>query len=243
MQDIFYKMLYFAVIFSLVFGAVWLYGRKSFPKLAMQLSLGAWVAMMTVSYFSGFAAGLISVPLILSFMYVLRKPNQRKALLQFYEENKIYSSKQVSQAVLDALGNKNWRYAEGTLNKNAIGTVKYLFWQGRTSSLVSAGQFTRTTTYQHYLAFIFPPGSAGNIFKQHALAAADRSGYTFRQKLKFFFTVDTDKPARVMTAADGSFIIEYNTIPDLEHYTKQLNWIKEYYNKMYVPASEFISAY
>ena len=230
------------MVFTLLFGAIWLYGRRSFPKLSLELSVAGWISMMIVGYFSGTLAGLFAVPLLLTFMYLLRKPNQRKALLQFFQENNIYSSKTVSQPVLDALGNKNWRHAEGKLNRNTGETIKYFFWQGHTTSYVSAGQFTRTTTYQYYLAFIFPPGTASNIFKQHALKAADKSGYTFRQKLKFFFTIDTDKPIRVIIAADGSFIIEFNTIPDLEHYTKQLGWIKEHFNKGYIPLSEFISA-
>ena len=242
MPEIFYKMVYFAVMYSLFFGVLYLYGRKSFPKRSIQLNVVAWIILMVISYFNGMAAGLIAVPVILTFMFVLRKPSQRKALLQFYADNKIFSSNIHSQSVLAVLGDKNWMYAEGMINKNPLESVKYLFWQGYTKSTVSTGQYTRSTTFTHYLAFIFPPGSVSNIFKQHAFSAADKSGYTFRQKLKFFFVPDTDKPCRVLNAADGSFIIEYYTVPDVEHYSKQLSWIEEHFSKMYIPATELYSA-
>ena len=236
-------MLFFGIIYFIEFGIVYLCTRKSFPKRSMRLTAGAWVLLMGITYYSGAPGGMLSVVLMIVLLTVLRKPSQAEAFKQFYTENKIYASEKNSQAAADILGQRNWTYSEGTLNKNAGETVHYLFWQGYISSYVTTGKFTHTTAYTHFLAFIFPPGTIPNAFKQRALAAADKSRYTLKEKIKFFFVPDTDKPCLVTTAADGSFIIEYITIPDIEHYTKRLNWIKENITKFYYPATELALAY
>ena len=238
MQELFNKMSFFALVYVILFGAIYLYGRKSFPKLSLWLTLSAWVLLMIISYYNGTIAGLLATLMILVFFVVLRKPNGNVVLQQFYSENKIYSTKTYSQAALNILGDKNWRYAEGTINKNVSEPIKYQLWMGYIKSTVSAGQYTRSTTFTNYLAFIFPPGSAGNIFKQRAADAADKSTYSFREKLKYFFSIDTDKPCRILNAADGSFIVEYLTVPDVEHYSKQLNWIKENFGMAYVSVTQ-----
>ncbi|MEO8769455.1 MAG: hypothetical protein ABI402_05205 [Ferruginibacter sp.] len=238
MQELFNKMSFFAVVYALLFGAIYLYGRKSFPKLSLWLTVGAWVLLMIISYYNGMIAGLLATVTILVFFVVLKKPNGNPALQQFYSENKIYSTKIYSQAALDILGDKNWRYAEGTINKNVSESIKYQLWMGYIKSTVSAGQYTRTTTFTNYLAFIFPPGSASNIFKQRAITAADKSTYSSREKLKYFFSMDTDKPCRILNATDGSFIVEYLTVPDVENYSKQLNWIKENFGMAYVSVTQ-----
>ncbi|HRH50810.1 MAG TPA: hypothetical protein PLP23_18805 [Panacibacter sp.] len=242
MPDTFYMLFFFGIIYLIEFGIVYLSTRKSFPKRSLQLNAGAWLLLMMITYYSGALGGLFSVLLMIVLLLVLRKPSQVKDFQQFYAENKIYTSKKISHAVADILGNRNWTYAEGTLNKNAGETINYFFWQGYTSSYVTTGKFTHTTAYTHYLAFIFPPGTVSNVFKQHALAAADKSHYTLKEKIKFFFIPDTDTPCLVTTAADGSFIVEYVTTPDVEHYAKRLSWIKENITKLYYPVTEFAFA-
>ena len=242
MNDLTFRLACFAVLYFLIFGAIYLFGYRWFPKLALILAVSGFVVCMAISFFSGASGGLLAFVLAFTFTFFLRRPNGTKAMRQFYADNKIYTSTIVSQAVLDILGDKKWRFAEGTLQKSITEKTKYLFWQGHTSSTVSAGQYTRTTTFTHYLAFIFPPGTASDAFKQRAIAAADKSTYTFRERIKFFFKVDMDKPCLVKTAADGSFIIQYYTEPYAEQYIKQLNWIKENYSKLYFTSNRFISA-
>ena len=152
-----------------------------------------------------------------------------------YAEHNIYSTTQCSKAVLAILGEKKWSYAEGKIQDGGKIPVNYFFWQGHTSSMVSSGQYVRTTVYTHYLAFIFPPGSVTDGFKQMALAAADKSHYSFKQRLKFFFIPDTETPNLVTTATDGSFILQYVTTLDVELYTRRLDWIKQNINNMQQP--------
>ncbi|MEP7317898.1 MAG: hypothetical protein ABI921_04140 [Panacibacter sp.] len=239
MDDTLYRLIFFGIIYTIQFGIVYLCCRKESPELAAKLTVSAWLLMLVITYYSSSLGGLISVAVMIALLFILRKRTDNNALQQFYTENNIYASKQFSQAVLDIPGNKNWMYAEGTLNKNTSEAVHYLLWQGYTSLYVTTGKFTHTTAYTNYLAFIFPPGSVSNIFKQSAIEAADKSHYTFKQKLKFFFVPDTDTPCLVTTAADGHFIIQYITVPDVEHYSKCLNWIKENISKIYYPVTQF----
>ncbi|MEO6230690.1 MAG: hypothetical protein ABJB11_00895 [Ferruginibacter sp.] len=134
------------------------------------------------------------------------------------------------------------RYAEGKIQGNGKIPITYFFWQGHTSSNVSSGQYVRTTVYTYYLAFVFPPGSITDTFKQQAIAAADKSHYSFTKKIKFFFTHDTETPNLVTTAADGSFIIQYVTISDVAHYSRRLEWIKQNINNSYQRVTGFIAS-
>jgi hypothetical protein len=242
MSETFYKLIFFGLLYAVEFGCVYLYGRKAFPKLSATLAIGTWLFLMIISYYTASVGGLFAVFLMIVYLLVLKKKGDNKALQQFYTTNNIYASQQKPKAVLDALGNhKNWTFAEGTLNKNAGETVTYLFWQGYTSSTVSTGTYSRSTVYTNYLAFIFPPGTTSYAFKQIAKAAADKSKRTFKEKFKRFFVPDYDTPILVTTAADGSFIIEYTTLVDVEYYSKRLDWIKENYCKMYFPVAHSLS--
>ena len=231
-----FRMLYFTIMNVCIFGALYLYGYKAHPKLAAWLCIGTCVVMITACYFSG---SFIAVSLILPvfFLIILKKPGESLAFQQFYTQHNIFSTKNFSQAALDKLGNKNWIFAEGTMQKSITQKITYGFWQGHTTSTVSTGKYGTTTSYTYYLAFVFPPGSVSEIFKQIATASADRSHYTFRQKLKFFFMLDTETPSLVTTAADGSFIIQYTTMLDVAHYTRRVNWLQENIGRMYFPLS------
>ena len=237
MEDKYFKLLFYVIMNVSMFTAVFLYGRKAHPKLSLWLSAGTGVLMIVLGYIEGswLAASLL---LSLVYLFVLRKPNEQTAFRQLYADNKIFSSEKYSQAVLDILGDKKWRYAAGKIEGNGKVPTPYFFWQGSTSSMVSTGQYVRTTVFTHYLAFIFPPGAVSNSFKQKAIASADTSHYTFRQKLKYFFVVDTETPNLVTTAADGSFIIQYQTIPDVLHYAKRINWIKENIDNTHTPVTD-----
>lgn len=240
-SDIFYRMLFMGLVYTTEFLLIYTYGHKYFPKLSLRLCAGTWLLMMILSYFSGYWMAL-AVLLGLVYLFILRKPDQTENYKKLYIENKIYSSQKYSPAALKILGDKSWRFAQGTLKKNVQENVTYEFWQGHTKSMVSAGQYTRTTVYTYYLAFVFPPGAASTTFKKIVQDAADRSQDTFRQKLKYSFVPDTERPNLVTTAEDGSFIIQYITLADAEHYSRRINWIKENFGKLYYPASVPLSA-
>ncbi len=228
MPDLFYKMIFFSFINALMFGSVYLYGRKAFPKKAARLTLYSWIVLTTLSYFSGALSLMLSLVLMIVYLRLLRKPNDSAALQQFYLDNKIYSTTVYSEAVLELLGNKNWVYAEGVIEQPRVGNaITYGFWQGFTTSYVVTSKYSHTTAYTHYLAFVFPPRSVGPVFKQAAMEAADKSTYTVKQKIRFFFVPDMEKPCLVASAKDGSFVIQYITIPGTEHYSGRLSWIKK----------------
>ncbi|HUP11386.1 MAG TPA: hypothetical protein VM187_04225, partial [Niastella sp.] len=217
-----------------MFGAIYLYGYKSYPQLALWLCGCTCLAMIILSFFSG-AWLIASMILSMAYLFVLKKPGQQPAFEQLYAVNEIYSTQRFSQTVLDKVGNRNWRYAEGKAI-NAVGDkITYSFWQGSTSSTVSSGKYARATVFNYYLLFIFPPGSVSNTFKQKAMSAADKSHYTLKQKLKYFFKIDTETPIMVTTVSDGSFILQYNTVPDAECYARRFNWIRENLANTYRP--------
>jgi hypothetical protein len=237
-----YKGMAFGLLYLAEMLLIYLHGRKSFPKLAMRLTLTSFILLLAITFYSAALGTMLSLVAMISYLFILKKPDQRMLLQQFYVDNKIYSTqKKPSEATLKILGNKNWTFAEGTVTKMNGEPVNYLFCQGYTSRTVSTGQYGHTTAYTHYLAFVFWPGTVSNIFKQNAIAAAEKK-YPFRQRLKYFFSINTNKPHKVTTAEDGSFIIEYLTIVDLEHYAKQLSLIKENMRRSYFPVTEMIVA-
>jgi hypothetical protein len=237
MDDKYFRMLFFCGMNISMFVAVWLYGYKSHPNLALWLCGCTCLVMMALSFFSGTWL-MASMILCLSYLFILKKPGQQLAFKQLYADNEVYSTQQFSQAVLDKVGDRKWRYAEGKAMNDAGEKITYAFWQGSTSSMVSAGQYTRTTVFNHYLVFVFPPGTVSNIFKQTAMAAANKSHYTWKQKFKYFFKVDTETPVMATTVADGSFIIQYNTVPDAACYARRFAWIREQLAKTYRPVTD-----
>jgi hypothetical protein len=126
---------------------------------------------------------------------------------------------------MDVLGDRKWLLAEGKLFTRSNEYVNYLFWQGHTSFSYSNGT-SATTNYRYYVAFIFEPNTVSENFKKKAEALMDKSHYTFKEKWKYFFTLDTDKPYLVKTTADGGFIIAFDTFRDAKVYAKNLAWIR-----------------
>ncbi|MEP6677556.1 MAG: hypothetical protein ABJA78_20510 [Ferruginibacter sp.] len=237
-SNLIYRTSFFGILYFSEMLAVYLYGRRYFPKLALQLTSITFIVLLLVTFYSAALGAMLSIVTMIVYLFKLRRPDQTKALQQFYVDNKIYRTDKRAGAAMKVLGDKNWSIAEGTVSRMNGEPVNYFFCQGYTSSYVQTGQYARTKTYTHFLAFIFASEDVSNIFKQHAMAAANKK-YPFRQRLKYFFSINTEKPKRVVTAEDGSLIIEYYTMVDVEHYGKQLSWIKENMRQSYFPVSEF----
>jgi len=226
MQDAMFRMLFFVLMNFFIFGGIYFFGKRYHPKLAPWLAGGSFIVLTSLCYFS-VTWIMVSITLSLVYLRILRKPDQTAAFQALYAVHNIYTTTKFSQAALNILGDKKWRYAEGKIQGHGTTAIPFFFWQGHTSSMVSSGQYVRTTVYTHYLAFVFAPGSITDTFKRRAIAAADKSHYPFTKKLKFFFTPDTETPNLVTTAADGSFIIQYVIISDVAHYSRRLEWIKQ----------------
>lgn len=237
MNDITFRMLAITGLNFCIFLATYLFGRTYHPKKAFWLSAISFTAISILCYFSITWLGM-SVILSIVYLGILKKPNQRKEFLEFYSSNQIFASNSYSQAALDVLGDKKWKFSEGKLTTNSGAMIPYSFWQGSTSSTVSSGQYVRSTVHTYYIAFIFPPGSVTKLFKQHVLVAADKSKYTWKERIKFFFKLDTEKPNMVTTAADGSFIIQYYTKVDVQHYQERVEWIRNNITEQYYPVSQ-----
>jgi len=227
-QDQSHKMLFFFIVFTLFFGGLYLLGRKNSSTLTSWLPLTGGIILFCIAYFSGALAGVIAFPVYFISMYMLRDKTDG-GFRKFYETNKIYKSEKSSKAILDVLGERNWSLAEGTLAINSTESIRYLFWQGHTTATVYSGKST-TTSYSYYLAFVFAPSTITKEFKEKALASMDTSHYTFMQKVKYFFVPNTEIPYLVKTALDGSFIIAYNTLVNVETYGRRLEWLKENLN-------------
>ncbi len=236
MNDLSFKILTFTIINVLMFGAVYLYGYRYHPKLALWLCVATAVVMMIACYYSG-AFLLFSLVFCMAYLFILKKPDQTTAFKTLYAKHHVFTSKKISAAALEILGDKNWHFAEASVIGITGKTNQYLFWQGYLKSTVSSGQYTRSTVYTHYIAFIFPPGSVSNAFKQVAKASADKSGYTRWDKFKFFFKHDTEKPNLVTVAPDGTLIMQFLTLQDAEHYARRFDWIKENIGITYYPVT------
>lgn len=224
-ENALFRIGFFSAFYAICFGGMYFYGRKGSPKLAPMLCTGLWLFFTIATYYVGGAAmSLFALIAVLILMFTL-KPPPDNSLQIFFSENKIYKSEKSPKAVLDVLGDRKWLLAESKLFIRSNEYINYLFWQGHTSSSSYNGKYS-TTTYRYYLAFIFEPNTVSENFKKKAEALMDKSHYTFKEKWKYFFTLDTDKPFLVKTAEDGAFIIAFDTFRDAKVYAKNLAWIK-----------------
>ncbi len=224
-EDILYRMSFFSAFYAVCFIGIYFYGRKGSPKLAPALCTGLLLFFTVATYYVGGAAmSLFALLTVVVLLFVL-KPPPDNSLQIFFSENKIYKSEKKPKAVLDILSDRNWSLAEGKLFIRSNEYVNYLFWLGHTSSGYYNGK-NYVTNFRYYLAFIFEPNTVSENFKKKAEALMDKSHYTFKEKWKYFFTLDTDKPFLVKTAEDGAFIIAFDTFRDAKVYARNLAWIK-----------------
>jgi hypothetical protein len=225
-QDFLYKNLFFGGFYAVAFGLVYLFGRKASPKRAIWLPLSCWAGLMLIMWMgSGTTSFALLVPAMIVLLYVFRKRIE-ESFQPFFQENHIYKSTNVPASVLELLGNRNWSCAEGTFSTEPGETAHFYWWQGWLTSTAYSGK-SQITTFNHFLAISFAPNTVDEHFKQIAKSAMDTSRFTFKQRLKRFFVLDTDTPYLATEAADGSFVVAWNTHQDIEHYSKRLHWLKQ----------------
>ncbi|WP_428658063.1 hypothetical protein [Runella sp.] len=225
-QDFFYKNLFFGGFYGVVFFLIYLFGRKAAPKLAIWLPVACWAGLMLIMLtLSGTNSFALLIPVMIILLFVFRKRIDEQ-FQPFFQENRIYKSNHIPESVLKLLGERNWSCAQGTLTLQTGESLNYYWWQGWTTSTVHTGKSTVTSS-NHYLAVSFGPSDVTEEFKKLAKAAMDTSHFTFKQRFKRFFVLDTDTPYLATEAADGSFVIAWNTHQDIEHYTKRLHWLKQ----------------
>ncbi|GAB3524352.1 hypothetical protein [Emticicia fontis] len=224
-ENTIYRMSFFSAFYAICFVGMYFYGRKGSPVLAPALCAGLWVFFTIATYFVGGAPmSLLALLTVVVLLFTFKSPPDNSIQL-FFSENKIYKSGKRPKAVIDVLGDRRWVLAESKIYTRNNEWVNYLFWQGMTTSGIYNGK-TYSTTYRHYLAFIFEPNTVSENFKKKAEALMDKSHYTFKEKWKYFFTLDTDKPYLVKTTEDGGFVIAFDTFVDAKVYAKNLAWIK-----------------
>lgn len=223
-MDTLYKSIFFGGLYGITFFLVYLSGRKVAPRQAIYFAVGSWVLLMGIMLIvSGTVSGLLFIPVVLSSLVVFRNKADN-TVQQFFTANRIYKAATVPEQVSNLLGTLYYSCAEGTLTTQFGEDVRYNWWQGMTSSMVSTGK-AYVTTFSYYLAISFGPGVVSEEFKRIAHAKTDTSGFTFRKKFKRFFVLDTETPIRVVEAPDGSFVIVWQTFHDVERFTYYLNWL------------------
>jgi hypothetical protein len=224
-ENMIYRISFFSAFYAICFVGIYFYGRKGFPVLAPALCAGLWLFFTTATYFVGGATMSLFALITVVILLFSLKPPPDNSLQVFFSQNKIYQSEKKPKAVLDVLGDRNWLLAESKLFIRSNEYVNYLFWQGHTSSGYYNGK-NYVTNFRYYLVFIFEPNTVSENFKKKAEALMDKSHYTFKEKWKYFFTLDTDKPFLVQTTDDGGFMIAFDTVRDAKVYAKNLAWIK-----------------
>jgi hypothetical protein len=225
-QDSLYKNLFFGGFYAVAFGLVYLFGRKASPKLAIWLSAACWAGLMLIMLTgSGTTSIALLVPVMIVLLFVFRKRIE-ESFQPFFKENCIYKSANVPASVLELLGNRNWSCAEGTFITKMGETAHFYWWQGWNPSTTYANN-TQMTIFNHFLAISFAPNAVDAHFKQMVRLAMDTSHFTFKQRFKRFFVLDTDTPYLATEAADGNFVVAWHTHQDVAHYTKRLNWLKQ----------------
>ncbi|RYU97633.1 hypothetical protein [Emticicia agri] len=224
-ENTIYRMSFFSAFYALCFVGMYFYGRKGSPVLAPVLCAGLWLFFTVSTYYVGGAAmSCFALLTVLILLFTLKPPPDNSMQL-FYSENKIYKSEKKPKAIMDVLGDRKWSLAEGKLFTRSNEWVNYLFWQGNTSFSYYNGK-NYVTNRRYYVAFIFEPNTVSENFKKKAEVLMDKSHYTFKEKWKYFFTINTDKPYLVTTTEDGGFVIAFDTFVDAKIYARNLAWIK-----------------
>ncbi|GAB3951294.1 hypothetical protein GCM10028805_31130 [Spirosoma harenae] len=225
-QDLLYKCIFFGGSYAITFFLVYLAGRRASRTLAIRLSLGSWIVLMTIMVlFGGTISGLVFIPTVIALLVVFRKKVD-KSLDKFFPDNHIYKAISPPDEVAKVLGSAFYSCAETKIKTVKGDEVPIHWWQGMTSSTVSTGN-TRTTTFNHFLAISFAPNVVSDEFRQVVYAKADLSKLTFKQKFRRFFRLDTERPCRIEETLDGSFIVMWQTYQTAECYTYYLNFLKE----------------
>ncbi|MFN8343675.1 MAG: hypothetical protein U0X91_01650 [Spirosomataceae bacterium] len=226
-QDFLYKNVFFGGFYAVAFGLVYLSGRKAGPKLAIGLTVACWSGLMLIMWtVSGTVSFMLLVPVLLILLVVFRKRIEA-GFQPFYTENKIFRSSNIPAPVLERLGDRNWSCSEGTFLTETGKTIHFYWWEGWYKSTTYSNN-TQLTAFHHSLAVSFAPNTVDEFFKQKARSAMDTSHFTFRQRVKRFFVLDTETPYLVDETADGSFVIAWNTHLDADYYTKRLHWLKQH---------------
>ncbi len=218
--------MFFGGFYGVALGMMYLLGRKAFPKAAIWLPVACWIVLMLITIIvDGTTSVIFLVPMLPVLLFVFRK-RVEEPFQPFFQENSIFKSNNVPASVLELLGNRNWSCAQGILTLPTGESLSYYWWQGWTTSTIHTGKST-LTHFNHYLAVSFGPNDVTEEFRQLAKAATDTSHFSFKQKFKRFFVLDTDTPYLAANAADNSFVIAWNTVQDVEHYAKRLQWLKQ----------------
>ena len=223
-QDTLFRAIFFGGLYGVSFVILYVIGRKASPSSALQFSIGGWVAVMLFMLVAGGPGSfLLFFVILISSLFVFRKKADN-SFQQFFIDNRIYKAAVTPEQVAKRLGTNYYSCAEGTLTSQSGEDVHFNWWQGMISSMVKSGNaYVNTSTF--YLAISFAPNVVSNEFKQVARAKADTSGFTFRQKFKRFFVLDTETPIWIDETEDGSFVIAWQTYHDLQHYAYYLNWL------------------
>jgi hypothetical protein len=223
-QDTISKSIFFGAFYGVVFFLVYLSGRKIAPSLAVWFSVGSWVALMMVMLAeSGTTSVLLFIPVVITSFFVFRQKADN-SLQEFFAAIKMYKTTVVPEQVSKLLGSQYYFCAEGALTTQSGASVPYNWWQGMTSSTVRSGNAT-VTSFTYYLAVSFMPKTISEEFKRIAKAKMDTSGFTFRQKFRRWFVLDTETPIRIDETEDGSFVIIWQTYHDVQRFTSYINWL------------------
>ncbi|MVM33098.1 hypothetical protein GO755_23860 [Spirosoma sp. HMF4905] len=224
-QDTFFQAIVFGGIYGVSFFIVYLFARKTSPTSAWQFTVGSWIGLMAfVLMGSAPASCVFFVVLFFSSFLIFRKtvPNNLQA---FFTDNNIYKATTIPEPVSKLLGSQYYSCAEGTLTNPSGETIKFNWWQGMTSSMIKSGN-AYVNSYTYYLAISFAPNTITETFRQAARAKMDTSGFTFRQRFKHWFVLDTTTPIRLAEVEDGSFVIIWQTYHDVERFSHYIDWLK-----------------
>lgn len=224
-QDTLFQGIVFGGIYGVSFFIVYLFARKKSPASALQFTIGSWIGLMAfVLIGNGPTSCVFFVVLFFSSFFVFRT-KATGSLKDFFAANKIYKATTVPEQVSNLLGTQYYSCAELTLTNPSGEAIQANWWQGRASSLVKAGS-AYVNSYSYYLAISFAPNTVSEAFKQAARAKMDTSGFTFRQKFKRWFVLDTKTPIRITETEDGSFVIIWQTYHDVERFSHYIDWLK-----------------
>ncbi|GAB4053616.1 hypothetical protein [Spirosoma litoris] len=146
-------------------------------------------------------------------------------LQAFFTANKIYKATTPPEQVAKFLGSQYYSCADVRLTGPSGENLHFNWWQGMASSLVKAGN-AYVNSYTYYLAISFAPNTITEAFKQAARTKMDTSGFTFRQRFKHWFVLDTATPIRISETEDGSFVIIWQTYHDVERFSHYIDWLK-----------------
>lgn len=167
--------------------------------------------------------GLIGIAIFIVLL-ALWSRKSRKGVREFYAKYGMFSVDAPPRNVIEAIGVPKPLCLQASVSSVSGSVVPFHWWEWTRSSLHSTGTGVQGSI-SCFLAISFAPNTVTKNFEQKAidLKGAKRS---VLKRFKDIYALDTDKPIRVESLSDGTFVVFWQVIQRPKVMEDKIDWLK-----------------